>query len=579
MVAKKNVLAKAITNSRRFADLDENKLRGGYYTSVSVAEWLCAWAIRSANDRVLEPSCGDGVFLVAAVRRLAVLGACNQAIGRQLTGVEIIAAEADKARMSLSNILKDHAAGVVTVSEFFGWWQSTQKPTFDVVIGNPPFIRYQTFPEPHRSLGMALMVKQGLSPNRLTNIWVPFVVAAAASLRSGGRLALVLPAELLQVTYASQLRSFLADRFERIDIVACNELFFEKAEQEVVLLLADGALSSASDENSCQVTMTEAQTVIDVTSRSPAVVLAGAQPKTIRHDSEKWLKYFLSECEISFMRTLCSSSITAKLSAHANVDVGVVTGKNEFFVLTSAQVEELGLTGYTEPLISRSAHLKGARVSMADWNVMAAAGERVHLLHLKPDGPAPTSAVIRYILFGEDNKVNKGYKCSIRQPWYTVPSVWSPDGFLFRQIYDFPRVVQNNASATSTDTIHRLTCNRDKPECVIANTYTWLTAASAEIEGRSYGGGVLELEPTEAERVLMPAKLSDALPLIECDRLIRAGRLDVVLEENARIILRKHMGLSEKDCYLLHDIWAKMRDRRSARKRRRSNKLVQGGVT
>ena len=87
------------------------------------------------------------------------------------------------------------------------------------------------------------MTELGLKPNRLTNIWVPFVVAAAASLRPGGRLALVLPAELLQVSYAAQLRSFLIDRFSRIDIIACNELLFDKAEQEVVLLLADGALA------------------------------------------------------------------------------------------------------------------------------------------------------------------------------------------------------------------------------------------------------------------------------------------------------------------------------------------------
>jgi adenine-specific DNA-methyltransferase len=153
-----------------------------------------------------------------------------------------------------------------------------------------------------------------------------------------------------------------------------------------------------------------------------------------------------------------------------------------------------------------------------------------------------------------------------------VPSVWTPDGFVFRQIYDFPRMVLNQAEATSTDTIHRLTCKAAKPEQVISNTYTWLTAASAEIEGRSYGGGVLELEPTEAERLLMPAKLNGAMPLTECDRLTRAGRLNDVLEENARIILMGHMGLPSGECDLLRRIWEKMRDRRLARRRRnRSN--------
>lgn len=571
----------ALSASRgRFTDLDLDKLRGGYYTSAEVAAWLCAWAIRSPKDRVLEPSCGDGAFLEAAATRYTELGANSRTIASHLTGIEIIQAEATRARARLSGLFGNRAGDVVKTADFFEWWQDSKQPAFDAVVGNPPFIRYQTFPEPHRGRAMEIMAGQGLSPNRLTNIWVPFVVAAVASLRPGGRLALVLPAELLQVTYAAQLRSFLTDRFARIDIVACNELFFEKAEQEVVLLLADGALvaASASAENTCRVTMTEARTLDEITNRHPTTVLADAQPKTLSHDHEKWLKYFLTEHEITFMRALRIADVTTSLSSHASVDVGVVTGKNEFFVLTREQVVELGLENYTAPLVSRSMQLKGTRIGKADWNSMAAAGDRVHLLHFVPDnGLKLSGALARYIRFGEGKKVHKGYKCSIRSPWYAVPSVWTPDGFLFRQIYDFPRVVLNKADATSTDTIHRLTCKAGKPERVIANTYTWLTAASAEIEGRSYGGGVLELEPTEAERLMMPAKLNGAMPLTECDRLIRAGRLGAVLEENARIVLMGHMGLSKADCQLLRNIWTKMRDRRMARRRRGHGASVADG--
>lgn len=567
---RSNSISTPSPNSGRFTDLDLDKLRGGYYTSAEIAAWLCSWAIRSPQEYVLEPSCGDGAFLMAAAERYAELGAHNQTIASHLIGLEIIASEADRARSRLKDSLGQLAKNMVEARDFFGWWQESKQPTFDVVIGNPPFIRYQTFPEPHRSRAMAIMGEQGLSPNRLTNIWVPFVVAATASLRPGGRLALVLPAELLQVTYAAQLRAFLTDRFASIDIVACNELFFEKAEQEVVLLLADDALAVASEANPCRVTMTETQTVVEITSQNPNIVLANAQPKIINHDNEKWLKYFLTSDEISFMRALRVAGVTTNLSTHASVDVGVVTGKNEFFVLSNDQVTELGLEGYTIPLVSRSVHLKGSRLGKVDWKAMSSAGDRVHLLHLKPINEAkPSAALARYIRFGERNKVHTGYKCSIRKPWYAVPSVWTPDGFLFRQIYDFPRVVLNKAGATSTDTIHRLTCKREKPELVIANTYTWLTAASAEIEGRSYGGGVLELEPTEAERLMMPATLNGALPLAECDRLTRAGRLDVVLEENARIVLVGHMGLSHADCNLLKNIWVKMRDRRMARRRRK----------
>lgn len=564
MLQKSNAMQ---TNSGRFTDLDPDKLRGGYYTSAELAQWLCTWAIRGRDDLVLEPSCGDGSFLEAAVHRLGTLGTKGAARANHLYGVEIIRDEADKARTRLAREVGLRAVDVVETSDFFDWWKRPDRPLFDVVVGNPPFIRYQSFPEPHRSRAMEIMKEQGLSPNRLTNIWVPFVVAAAAALRPGGRMALVLPAELLQVSYAAQLRSFLTDRFGRIDLISCNELFFDKAQQEVLLLLADEARAVPSDKNSCRVTLTEAHSVTDIVSRTPAAVLQDASPKTIRHDSEKWLKYFLSAPEIAFMRELRTSGATLPLSTYASVNVGVVTGKNQFFVLRQSEIEARGLQGHTMPLVSRSAHLVGTRIGKRDWKQLAADDHLVNLLHLTPINGTMPRALESYIRLGEAQKVHKGYKCSIRKPWYAVPSVWIPDAFMFRQIYDFPRVVLNTADATSTDTIHRMRCKTGNPGAVIANTYTSLTAASAEIEGRSYGGGVLELEPTEAERLLMPAKLGPAMPLDECDRLVRDGRLGDVLDENDRLILQETMGLTAAECLTLRRVWEKMRDRRLARRR------------
>ena len=556
------------TNSGRFSELDPDKLRGGYYTSESLARWLCDWAIRDANNVILEPSCGDGEFLLAATDRLEALGAQGPVRANHLFGVEILSDEADKARQRLRSQLGHRAADVVETSDFFAWWSRPDRPMFDAVVGNPPFIRYQSFPEPYRSRAMDIMVGQGLSPNRLTNIWVPFVVGAAASLKAGGRMALVLPAELLQVSYAAQLRSFLTDRFGKIDLIACNELFFEKAEQEVLLLLADEAREAPSENNPCQVTLTESDSVAHIVKRKPATVLKGASPKTICHDSEKWLKYFLSPEEIAFMRELRASGVATPLSTYASVNVGVVTGKNQFFVLRQSEIEERGLQDHTMPLVSRSAHLHGASIGKRDWKKLSAQDQRVHMLHLAPiNGSKPKGALESYIRLGEEEKVHQGYKCSIRTPWYAVPSVWVPDAFVFRQIYDFPRVVLNNAEATSTDTIHRMRCKNGNPRAVIANTYTYLTAASAEIEGRSYGGGVLELEPTEAEKLLMPAKLGPAMSIQEADRLVREDRLADVLEENNRLVLMGQMGLSRNDCRLLQTVWEKMRDRRLGRRR------------
>jgi len=577
-VFEREIAVRSAGNSSRFLALDPDKLRGGYYTPSDLAAWMAHWAIRSKDEGVLEPSCGDGSFVLAAADRLIELGATSPGVAKRLRALEIIDEEADSARARLRSKVGSKAGAIVETGDFFEWFSKCGRPDFDVVVGNPPFIRYQSFPEPHRSRAMAIMAELGMTPNRLTNIWVPFVAAAAAALKPGGRLALVLPAELLQVTYASQLRSYLADRFRRIDVIACNELFFDRAEQEVVLLLADGAIGRSSKENDCQVALTETGTVWEIVGRAPSAVLSGAIPKTLRHDSEKWLKYFLTEPEIGLMRELRDSKAATVLSTHATVDVGVVTGKNEFFVLDAERVGQFGLAGHTVPIVSRSVQMKGALITEEDWLALSAAGDRVHLLHLGPiNGSKPKHGLANYIRQGEEAGFHEGYKCSIRTPWYAVPSVWIPDGLVFRQIYDFPRVVLNQAGATSTDTIHRLKSNVPA-KLLIPNLYTHLTGASAEIEGRSYGGGVLELEPTEAERLLVPSVLRESLPLEEIDRLVRAGRLDAVLEQNDKAILMKGMGLTASECAVLRGIWMKMRDRRLARKRGKAGSRKKNNV-
>jgi hypothetical protein len=77
----------------------------------------------------------------------------------------------------------------------------------------------------------------------------------------------------------------------------------------------------------------------------------------------------------------------------------------------------------------------------------------------------------------------------------------------------------------------------------------------------------------------MPAKLGDGLSLAECDKLIRAGNLEVVLQENDRRILRDGMGLSNRDCQMLKSIWDKMRNRRLSRRRNGNGKSKALGGT
>lgn len=545
-----------------------DKLRGGYYTPVPIARWMCGWAVRAATDTILEPSAGNGNFVTAAAEALRERGAAIDEIAGRIRAVEIDTTEAQKVTDRLTILLEQTAPRSVVCADFFQWHDENNLQRFNVVVGNPPFIRYQNFPEPSRTRAMEMMARLGMRANKLTNIWVPFAAAATESLEVNGRLALVLPAELLQVSYAAQLRSFLVDHFRTIDVLTCNQILFENAEQEVVILLADGRVEHPSARNKCAIDMRETKTVEDLLLSPVRPNRPRAKGKMIRHDSEKWLKYFLTPPEIAFMRRLREAKNVAPLTEHATIDVGVVTGENSFFVLSQAEVEQRGLAEYCLPLVGRSVQLRGAIVNAKEWASLAAEGHRAYLFTVdRSVNGSLTPEAKRYVEQGERAGTHKGYKCSIRTPWYSVPAVWTPDCFFFRQIYDFPRVVLNQAGATSTDTIHRMTIEKGDAATVAAHLYTHLTAASSEIEGRSYGGGVLELEPTEAERLLVPKVLKGAMPLAEADDLIRAGRLADVLAENDKLVLQNGLGLTDRECTMLRRIWDRMRNRRMSRRR------------
>ena len=110
------------------------KARGAFFTPAALCDYVAQWAIRAPDDVVLEPSCGDAEFLLAAHRRLLDLGATSGG----LRGAELHAASARLARRRLT----DAGAGDVPISvgDFF-----RLEPTRDVtaIVGNPPYVRYQ----------------------------------------------------------------------------------------------------------------------------------------------------------------------------------------------------------------------------------------------------------------------------------------------------------------------------------------------------------------------------------------------------------------------------------------------------
>jgi adenine-specific DNA-methyltransferase len=539
------------------------KIRGGYYTPKPIADFLARWAIQTPTAKVLEPSCGDGILLESAIETLISLGAENTSIKNLVQGIELDPQEAQKASKRI-HALNDLQLAQIDIGDFFAYCQTYlfEERLFDAVIGNPPFIRYQNFPENHRAMAFYLMQQAGLHPNRLTNSWVPFLVAATLLLKKTGRLAMVIPAELLQVNYAAELRCFLSKYYSYLTLITFKKLVFNGIQQEVVLLLGE---RNGSEHTGMRTI--ELDGIDDLTSYEYATFL-GERLKEMDHSTEKWTMYFLDEEELQLIRTLKAHPKLTIASNVIGVDVGIVTGLNEFFVLTEQQVEKYSLMPYTQRIVGRSAHLPGILFSESDWQNNVEKQSPAFLLRT-PDEPfyRLPMELQEYVTSGEEKGLNKGYKCRIRNRWYVVPSVWIPNAFMLRQVHHYPKIILNDAAATCTDTIHRVRLRNGTPARTVATAFlNSLTFAFSEVIGRSYGGGVLELEPNEAEKLPLPLVGADTLDLNELDRLLRESNISAVLNITDEVLLRQGMGLSIEETRMLRTIWQKLRDRRVNRK-------------
>ena len=533
----------------------ERKLRGGYYTPQKLSDYLSKWAIRRPEDNVLEPSCGDGNIVASAAIRLGNEG--------RITAVEIVREELEKAQnrpLSATPTI-DWRCG----SFFQVFRELTSHQQFDAVIGNPPFIRFQYFEKSERALAFSILNAFGYRPNGLANAWAAFVALSAESLKQGGRLAMVVPAELLQVQYAAELRHRLPALFDEVLVVAFKELVFPEIQQEVLLLLADGR--NRDQDRVGRLRTLEVRNGQELPEINGLSRVIPHLPERHTNTEMKWTSLFLKNDEFQVLRESLDAAQIKRLGEYADVDVGIVTGRNSFFVVNENRAKNLAADEHSVNIVGRTAALKSIRFTHADFREFGKKhpSKLLSLRGLKRDDfPIELE---RYVKTGEQQGVHKGYKCRIRQRWFDVPSVYVPDAFLFRQIHNAPLLVANHAEATSTDTIHRVRVPSGiSVERLCGAMVNSLTFAWSEVVGRSYGGGVLELEPREAEKLPVPYSFAENLDLDYIDRELRAGNISAALEHGDQVMLHKGCGYTPVESARARSAWMRLRNRRQMRR-------------
>lgn len=528
------------------------KLRGGYYTPLDLATYISRWTLEKNPHSLLEPSCGDGIFVQA-------LSEVGIPANLSFTGFEILETEAAKARDRCKN--QTQLNWSVQGEDFLGWAINKmlgRRPEFDAVVGNPPFIRYQYLPQESQQKAEAIFKILRLPFTKHTNAWVPFVLASISLLKPGGRLGMILPSEIVHVAHAQSLRTYLGTECSRLLIVDPEEIWFDGTLQGAVILFAEKKRTPSDHSDGLGIIRVSGREFLN---DYPGKLFNDTSRMNGKTVEGKWTRALLTAGERGLLDTLCERPDVHRFDQIAEVDVGIVTGANKFFLVPDETVERFKLQAFAHPMFGRSEHCPGVIYDVRQHQENARVGNPTNFIWFQKDAAKLSKSVIEYIQLGEAQNLHTRYKCRIRNPWYAVPSVYTTKIGMLKRSHDTPRLIYNRLGAFTTDTAYRINTTVSTPEKLIYCFLNALTALSAELEGRHYGGGVLELVPSEIEKLLVPIPTSIRPEIRKLDTLVRQSNVETVLEEQNEKILGV-MGIPRSDQDALLAAWLRLKNRR-----------------
>lgn len=530
----------------------KQKLRGGYYTPLDLATYISRWATADKPKTILEPSCGDGIFIDA-------LTSTNPGREMSFTGYELLVEEAAKAKRrslgaSISSRILCGDFLDVAIKHLLA-----RRTEFDCVVGNPPFIRYQYLPNEAQAKAEAIFKILRLPFTKHTNAWVPFVLASVAMLKPRGKLGMILPSEIIHVMHGQSLRTYLGQVCKRLLIIDPEEIWFDGTLQGAVILFAEkkAHISEHSDGVG----------IIRVSGKS---FLTGNPVRLFNHAARingsavegKWTRALLTSEERNLYDALAADHRVRSFVDIADVDVGIVTGANKFFLVPDETVSQHNLSAFAHPMFGRSEHCPGVIYDRRQHAENAKLGNPTNFIWITEKKSRLPKNVLEYIELGEKQKLQKRYKCRVRTPWYAVPSVYATEVCMLKRAHDTPRLILNDMSAYTTDTAYRITTRKGiSAKKLVFCFLNALTALSAELEGRHYGGGVLELVPSEIEKLLIPVPTELQSRVSDLDKLVREQPTRVMLEQQSREVLGE-LDVDRNKQETLLAAWMRLKNRR-----------------
>lgn len=547
------------------------KLNGVYYTPKRLSDYIVYRLFGESGSKykfdttpldVLEPSVGGGMFLDSLLDGNYYADKYSFKIPKlQIDAIEIDSDVAGETRKNSRRYGKLTGSVNVANRDYLEYFLDSDKK-YDLVIGNPPYVRRRNMSMGQRKLCAEVHKETGLRDENPKNLWTSFLMGAKVSLKSKGVIAFVLPTDLLQVKYSEEIREMLSKDFERVEIFTFNWLAFKKfddIEQDVVILICSNGHGKKEEIDFWHINNEEEL-------EEPKIIPDSSNTK--RATLNKWTNYALTNDEFKFLDHLYNDVIKPKsIRDYCDSGAGIVTAANDYYIVDKNTVDKYSLWDIAEPTVKKSSSMFPAiSLTSNDIAKKSDSGAELYFLNFpdKPKAELPEEQ-LKYLEECEKDEIHLRYKMRLRDNWYAVPSVWSSEAFFTKRSNVYPRIIVNEANAYVTDAFYRIRMKDDFNEINLSfsfnNTFTFIYS---ELMGRYYGGGVLELTPNEFKDLPIPYLAGNIKHKFnKLDRLIRDGyELKEILDYSDTIILKEGYGLSNEDIKKLRNVYRKLLVRR-----------------
>lgn len=531
--------------------MSNRKQMGSFYTPKIIADFLVDYLSSKLLNKkcisVLEPSAGDGAFIKTIYTHKTLLQRVEK----------VVAVERSKQELNkISKALKQKS--FIAIHSDFLKFQKTSNQRFSVVIGNPPYIKGELLSSKQIEVCKEIHQSANLSEKSVNNIWPAFLLSCSMLLEEDGILAFVLPAELLQVKFSYEIQDFLKKQFARTEIFTFDNLLFDCKGQDTILLIG------FKQHNQTGQFFAHIKDTEQLEHRNFVL----AQNIALDTTNTKWSHHSLSADELYLIHNIAHK--LKSVSHYCESKPGIVTASNEFFIVNKETEQSYELTSYAKPIIQKGLFVNGSVVfDKKDYESLVEEGKPTKVLVFKDEDMSVLSEAVEvYKEMGESIGLPERYKCKLRENWLVIPNISTvPEGFFFKRSHHYPKLLKNEAGVLVTDSAYKIEMrNGYEINHLIYSFYNSLTLTFAELNGRYYGGGVLELTPSEFKSLPIP---NVAIDTNEFSRYANAfekkSAITDVLNQHDYKILNTTLKLTSEEIDRVRAIYTKLISKRFRR--------------